>query len=320
MPKAVVIRLSSLGDVVLASAAVRALADAGWRIGFITKPEYAPMYSGDPRIEQLIEFTSLGETRRQIKKFRPDAVVDLHNNQRSWLMTLGLGVRTVRVRKRTLARRLCVWFGIGDKSPRSVVDDHLAALKKIGVDAPNTLPQIFPTETGLCEAEKFLERLRPPIAVIHPGARYPLKQWGDQRFARLGHILKERGFEVLFIGESAGNDDFVHTGRISLEALVGIISQAALFFGNDSGPAHIAAALGVPTITIFGPTHPCLGFVPRGKFAAHLHSGIECSPCTLHGEGRCKYSSPRCFEQITPELVAERGLELYRKFASSSQK
>ncbi len=158
------------------------------------------------------------------------------------------------------------------------------------------------------------------MAAIHPYAKHPLKEWGKQRFETLAEILVQNGFSALFIDEGTAADGIFFTGRVSLETLVGILAKVSLFFGNDSGPTHIAAALGTPTVAIFGPTHPCLGFVPRGKYATYLHSGIKCSPCTLHGEGKCRFGSPKCFEQIAPESVAEAGLKIYTQFTAQRQK
>ncbi len=123
MKRALVIRLSSLGDVVLASTVVEALARHGWEIALLTKPQYAPIYRADPRIANLIEFRSVAQVRRDIKALSPTHIIDLQVNQRTFAITFGLGIPVIRTRKRTLERRLCVWFGLGDKTPRAVVDD-----------------------------------------------------------------------------------------------------------------------------------------------------------------------------------------------------
>ena len=315
MGRAVVIRLSSLGDVVLASAVVEALSRAKWEIAFLTRPQYAPLYRTDPRIAKLIEFHSLKQAVREIKSFDPSHVVDLQVNQRTFAITACAGRPVIRTPKRNFQRRLCVWFGIGDKTPRSVVDDHLAAVESgLGVVSSGILPGIYPSPAGLVRAEALLSKLPAPIAAIHPGAKHPLKRWGEHRFRALAKILAERGFSVLFIDDDTYEDDFFHTGKISLEVLVGLLDRVSLFVGNDSGPTHVAAALGTPTVAIFGPTHPCLGFVPRGEYATYVYSRVECSPCTLHGEGKCKFGSRKCFEEITPEMVAGVGTELYEKF------
>ncbi len=314
MPKAMIIRLSSLGDVVLASAVVEALKRANWEITFMTKPEYAPIYLSDPRVAHVAEYHSLSRALDEVEKHSPDHLIDLQVNQRTIALSFLSRVPTVRTRKHSLRRRACVWFGWGDRSPRSVVDDHLSAVVKLGIPAENVLPRIIPSPAGVEEALKIVGESHLPLAVIHPGAKHPLKQWGNHRFLALARLLVDRGFRVLIVGEGTPEPGIAYSGWISLETLVGIISLSSLFFGNDSGPTHIAAALGKPTVAVFGPTHPCLGFTPRGKFAAYIHSGIECSPCTLHGEGRCKHGKPRCFEQISPGDVLNLGVSLFEKY------
>jgi len=312
--KAVIIRFSSLGDIVLATAALEALWKNNVKIAFVTKSDYKDLFAADPRVSRLILFETIAKLRAQIKEFSPDWIVDLHANLRGFLSTIGLGIPTARVKKHNLKRRFLVWFGIGSKAPHSVVDDISDVVKKIGYNISTPfLPKLYPSERGRKSADKIVADIPRPLAIIHPGARYPLKNWGYENFVKLAKIFMQNGFSVLFIGKAPEGSGIHSSGELTLEELVALLALGDIFVGNDSGPAHIAAALSVPTITVFGPTHPALGFVPMGKYASYVYSDIKCSPCSLHGEGRCKFEVRKCFESITPDLVFERAVDVYNK-------
>ncbi len=309
------IRLSSLGDVVLATAAVEALAQNGFETVFVTKSEYAPLFSEDPRISEVVVFDGVLSTARRVRRLKPDYVIDLHGTARTFVISALVGRRVLRVRKRSIRRRALVHLGIGDRTPRSVVDDIIAVLKRLpAAFSGNLVPKLFPTKAGVSKAKKLLGDLPRPIALLHPGAKHPLKNWGRERFVALASLLRERGISVAMISDGkAADESFRCTGELTLEELVGVISFVDVFVGNDSGPSHIAAALDVPSVTIFGPTHPALGFVPRGRFAEYIFADAPCSPCTLHGEGKCRTGDMRCFEAITPKIVCERVLGIIER-------
>ncbi len=311
--RAVIIRFSSLGDVVLSTAVVQALTDAEWEIGFVTLPQYASLFKEDPRILKIFKFDGFASTAKAIKEFLPDWVVDLHRNQRSIVLSGLLGAKIVRTSKRNISRRMLVAFGLGSRKPQSVVDMQLKTLEKLGIFNNSSLPKIFPTQQGLFSAKEKLQGVKKPIAILHPGAKHPLKKWGTENFEKLSKSLIEKGFSVVIIDESENLDDVIYIKNLSLEELVGTIAQADIFIGNDSGPVHIAAALNIPTLSIFGPTHPALGFVPRGKNADYITADLPCSPCTLHGSGKCKFKTQKCFDEITPEMVIAKAMELWSK-------
>ena len=86
---------------------------------------------------------------------------------------------------------------------------------------------------------------------------------------------------------------------------------------NDSGLMHISSALGVPTVAIFGPTHPKLGFAPAGPNNMVLTTNQPCSPCSLHGQSQCFQPSQYCLDKITVEMVWEAATKLLRRQAAA---
>jgi heptosyltransferase-2 len=94
-------------------------------------------------------------------------------------------------------------------------------------------------------------------------------------------------------------------GELDLAEIVAFVARAAAVVTNDSGPMHIAGALGTPFVALFGPTHPDLGFAPGYPGGTVLHAGLSCSPCSFHGERPCRVSGQRCLTDITPRMVLD---------------
>ncbi|MCJ7496612.1 MAG: HAD-IIIA family hydrolase, partial [candidate division Zixibacteria bacterium] len=112
------------------------------------------------------------------------------------------------------------------------------------------------------------------------------------------------------ISDYVGVDNIVQTIDMPLERLIAMIERCELFISNDSGLMHIASATGVPTIGIFGSTHPGLGFSPSGLNDKIFFAGVECSPCSLHGERGCVKESRFCMDNIKPEEIIKIAREM----------
>ncbi len=128
--------------------------------------------------------------------------------------------------------------------------------------------------------------------VIHTGAAQPVRCWPRERFEQLGVTLRELGWTISIIDDSHGD----------LDSLITSLSSADRFIGNDSGPGHIAALLGVPTFTIFGP-QLSENFAPQHPQAAWIE-GVPCphKPCF----DSCRFDRPHCILDLTTEMVSER--------------
>ena len=159
------------------------------------------------------------------------------------------------------------------------------------------------------------------IIAICPGSiNSRAKRWPAERFAKLGDELIEQGKQVLLIGSKdeedvtaavtsrMRNSPVVLTGKTTLDQLIGILSISDLVVTNDTGPAHIAASLGRPTLVIFGPTNP-LTTRPFSSQAQILRHPPDCAPCMLRD---CPIDH-RCMTAITVEEVLEHSLALLKR-------
>jgi heptosyltransferase-2 len=167
--------------------------------------------------------------------------------------------------------------------------------------------------SGIAANRKYL--------VLNPGAAYgAAKRWGEDRFAEAGDALAaELGTDVAIIGSETERSiaerirDLMRSrvvvlnGKTSLETLIGVIAESSLVLTNDSGPMHIAAALGVPTVAVFGATdHVATG--PFGARTTIVRESVDCSPCMLR---ECPIDH-RCMTRVSADAVARAAKELIR--------
>ncbi|HUK83093.1 MAG TPA: glycosyltransferase family 9 protein [Verrucomicrobiae bacterium] len=275
-----IIKPSSLGDVVHALPTVtrirKKFPDA--HIAWLINTELASLLKNCPVINQRIEFHRLNYSRLpallwRLRRERFDIVVDLQGLLRSGMMTWAtraprrIGLSDAREGARSFYNEIV-------SVPRThAVDRYLLAADHLGCDTG-------PVEFPLGIAPPFRDRL----IAINPSARWLTKLWGDGRFTELVRRLPHA--RVVLTG-SAGERTRIErialgcrnlAGGTDLFELAELYARCCVVIANDSGPMHIAAAVGTPVVAIFGPTDPALTG-PYGKQHVVLRSGIACSPC-----------------------------------------
>ena len=312
MKKALIVRLSSLGDVVLSSVLIEPLVKAGYKPFLLTFKPYHTLFEDDWRInaigttrEELFSEELIEELRRQ----RFDLFVDVHRNLRTFRLRRKLGGRWLSYKKGSLRRRLAVRFQ-RFRTPYYVTESYLNALGGIGEPA-DPFPKIL-------VSEERLERLREVLPseefiAIGPGARYRKKRY--PYFKEVAELLRENNFEVVWLGDEddrrfLGKVEGVNLcGRLGLADVLGVISLAKVFVGNDSGLLHCARAVRTPAVQIYGGTHPTFGFSLYPEEGKVVFRGLECQPCDVHGRGTCRFGDYRCLE-IEPSLILSETLRL----------
>lgn len=182
----------------------------------------------------------------------------------------------------------------------------------VSEDNKITQPRLYLNPADQEEAESFLQRESVnKFVLIHTGARRKLKKWPLERAAKLLCLLHERhGLEPVLVGDLQDALDteeliragcpplHVAAGELSLRGFAALCSRSKLFIGNDSGPLHIASAMGTRSIGLFGPGDPI--FHPEGPHTRYVHHVLECNPCD---QVHCKYPGNPCIERITIEEV-----------------
>ncbi len=332
--KILILRFSSLGDVILTTPVIGALKTKfpQSKIFFLTKAQYADVLSADPRIFSLIEFDPISRHKgvsgflKLIKELRTndfDLLVDLHANLRSFFVRHMIKSKIkLKYSKRWLSRFLMVHFKFFKTKSIHTVDSYLKVLKNIQIYAPERNPLIFLRQDDVEFSNHFLleqEVEKDDIVVgMHPGARWKTKRWDEWKFEQVCRSLINRyNYKIMLLGdiedkkliEEIKKDlpdiKLIKAVDLPLGKFMSLIKRCDCLITNDSGPMHIASALQVPVVVIFGPTHPKLGFAPLGPENVVICADVKCSPCSLHGEKRCKKKSRECMDLIQPEMVTE---------------
>ncbi len=315
--KVLLIRLSALGDVILATSVFDPLKSVGADIDFVTDSSFSELFEDDPRIRRLFtvkkEALSLKKLREFSREFdeRYDAVIDLHAIPKTVLLSKFLkSDRVLRLKKKSVLRRLCtkVRFLKGFLK-YDVISAYAETVRRLKVAMPTRLkPHIYLQDGLKARFSSFSGYVG-----IAAGARYVGKRYPADRFKRLVSLLKERGFKTVGIGSSSEFElhesiavDVNMSGRLSLKESCALISNLSLLISNDSSPVHMARAVGTKVISLFGPTHPCFGFAPSETEGSFITLDLNCSPCSLHGEKTCR--ERKCFD-IAPERVFNEALK-----------
>jgi len=326
LSRILIVRFSSLGDIVLISPVTRALRQAypQTRMTVLVKRPYEPIARALPGVDDVEIFDSnqgFCSLAARVRSADYDLMVDLHANIRShFLAWSGRAKQILRYHKQRLARMSIVYYPASSIATRHTVDAYLQVLQPLGIFDCDRSPELLLPDTGNDEVTERLhtEGIFPSdlLMGIAPGASHPTKQWPASYFAELAdYMVRTHGLKILLIGNDQDRETtrtIAHamtmpvvdwTGRMDLTILPAAIQRCHIMVSNDSGPMHIASAVKTPVIGLFGPTHPRLGFSPLGSGDRALSLHLPCSPCSLHGEKSCKIHTHACLKDLTVECV-----------------
>lgn len=324
-----IVRLGSLGDVVLACAAGQALLRARPEaaITFLVKQEYEALVRAQPWAHAVWGLPSgeergaagLSLWRERIREAAFSAVVDLQTSPRSRALLAGhprvLWWRAARWQRRR-------WVSLKWTRPAPVTPAwrrFVDALAPLGVDAARAEPPRLAISAQAATRARAVDDAWPggPIVFLAPGARWATKRWPEASWLEVAQRLVEGGQRVLLGGDAA--DRALLPGIAAwalaeprarwfegpLDDLAALVARAKGAVTNDTGLMHLAAAVGVRVVAVFGSTHPALGFAPAGAGHAVLCANLACQPCTLHGRARCPLGHHDCVRRISPRDVLE---------------
>lgn len=328
--KILVLRYRSIGDIILSSPALEALrlTFPSARIDMVIDDVFEDLCQGHPNIDYLIlhKRDTSGMTWFQkaamgfkfiakIRKQKYDLVIDLHGGPRSAPLAWLSGAR-YRVGYR-LRLRSKLFYNIPippDVSPASHTSDVLLnAVRAIGGVIPEVKklylgyrPEDMEFVTGFLRKFDISEKDR--LVMVHPGARVDIKRLPAEKMGHLARwMTEELGVKVVYAGSNADIAEIAgivsYSGRRGLIAtnlklghLAALIASCDLLVGNDSGPMHMASALGVPTVSFFGPSDPALWgpLAPNAKVIRNAPL-MECQPCD---QKNCSHVGAHCMTKI----------------------
>ena len=326
--KILIIRLSSLGDIILSSATT-----VNYRINypqseicFLTKKQFQPLVKMFEAVDTIFTIPDKSDKKflynflLELDKQNFDIVVDLHGNLRSWFSRKILSAsETVVYPKQRLKRLQIVKQKEFLDNQTHVIDlynDTLLQLdKKIYCRRP-----VIKTDNLFVKGFINLDKTKQTV-LIAPGAAHPTKKYPIDKFIEVGEKLKDQYNIVWAVTEEdAGNIASANKlVNYPIQKLASFIKKTDLSVTNDSGIAHLSSAVGTPNIALFGPTHPALGFSPRGINDIVIEVDEYCRPCSRHGKKKCKRDQQYCFTKIEPQQIVDNATQLLSQKNRSSK-
>lgn len=325
--KILVIRFSSLGDLVLMTPLLSALRSwaPGAEIHLVTKERYAPLFAADGRIDEikLLRSGSMGELfdlRSTLRAEKYDLIIDAHNVIRSNLLysTIHSGVK-VQLRKDQFKKfmltrmRLYLYDEIEHQSER-----YLELLRPFSAPECDPYPSLMiPEEVRENARSMILDHgfEGNPLVAMAPGARWETKRWPAGHYASVARSLASSGYGIVLVGgpgdEALCSDlsklcdeaPLDASGRVDLLGSAALLSECRLLVTNDSAPLHMAEAVGTPVVAIFGPTVREFGYHPQLPSSIMLDLELSCRPCSRNGSRPCHLHTKECLVDLDPAHV-----------------
>ncbi|HET7755099.1 MAG TPA: glycosyltransferase family 9 protein [Anaeromyxobacteraceae bacterium] len=324
--RVLVVRYSALGDVVLATSILAPLRERfpGAHVEWVTDALYAPLLQGLPNVAAVHairrgEAGNSAQLRRELGG-RFDVAIDLQNKVRTALIVRSAAPRRITFRRRTPWQAISSAFGYDPPLNRTHATQLYAdALRPLGVGGPGPL-EISLSGEARARAGELLAGVRSPVVALAPGARWPTKRWSPQRFAEVADVLAADGASIVLAGGPGDRDAFsqlraalrapvaADLSSLSIDALAAALARVDLLVSNDSGPVHLASAVGTPVLALYGPTSS-IRWGPRAPGRA-LSLALPCAPCSNHGGDRCPAGHHRCMKDLAPAAVIAAAREM----------
>lgn len=322
--KILVLRFSSIGDIVLTTPVVRCLKlqVVNAEIHFATKKQYAEIVTTNPYIDKVhLLDKSLSELVSLLKKEQFDYVVDLHNNQRTFLLKLKLGVPSFAFQKLNWQKWLMVNLKVNKLPNVSIVERYLATVSRLNVHNDNEGLDYFIAAKDVVNIAELPDKYHNGFVAWVIGAKQNTKKMPLPKIIASIRLLPNipivlfGGPEDKIDGEtivSSLPDCLVYNaaGKYSLAQSASLLQQASVVVTNDTGLMHIAAALKKPIISLWGNTIPEFGMFPYyGKQDIEQQiiqvADLKCRPCSKIGYKKCPQGHFDCMNKIEAKQVAD---------------
>ncbi len=329
--KVLVLRFSSIGDIVLTTPVVRALKTQheNTEVHYATKEAYVNILSENPYIDKIHVLGSTGVNAliKSLKKERFDFVVDLHNNIRTLWIKKRLGVKSSAFHKLNIQKWLLVNFKINLLPNKHIVERYLDTLSPLGIKGDQLgLDYFIPTKDEV-SMDWLPETHRDAYYVLVVGAKFGTKRLPVQRLIELCDRINKpivllggkedekagRAIEEFFekTDHSAPYEEglkeglnkksiiFNGCGKFNLNQSASLVRQSRAVFTHDTGLMHIAAAFKKQVFSVWGNTVPAFGMYPyKTKFSIFENNKLGCRPCSKIGHDKCPLGHFKCMNEV----------------------
>jgi heptosyltransferase-2 len=316
-PSVVVVQTAFLGDVVLTTPLLEALAAQYGPVDVVTTPGAAALLESHPAVHRVIRHDKHGNARGIRGVLALSAAIRAggytraylpHQSWRSGLAAWLAGVPE-RIGFADAPARLAYTKRVRVPEARHETE-RLQSLAEFGGPVRPSLG-LTPSDHGTALAWLETNGVTAPFVVVAPGS-----VWGTKRWGKYPALVGGMEQQVVVVGgpeDKALADEILAAapnarsavGQLPLRASAAVIAKSSALVTNDSLPLHLAQATGTPTVAIFGPTVPAFGFGPRGPRDRIVEVlGLECRPCSRHGPMRCPLGHHRCMVDLEVMQVA----------------
>ncbi len=325
--KILIIRFSSIGDIVLTTPVLRALHNQlGAEIHYLTKPAFESIVSTNLYVKKVLTLSEDFEQMiRSLRQENYDHIIDLHHNIRTRRIKLALKHSFHSFQKLNFEKWLMVNFKINRLPERHIVDRYMNAVKFLGIQNDQLgLDFSIPQGSAVNTFEKFGFKPGTFVSIVI-GATYNTKCLTTDQIVRISELLDmpvillggkqeiPKAEEILnkskskFLKSACGNFDIFQSASI--------LNQSASIITHDTGLMHIAAALKKPQVVIWGNTIPAFGMYPyygneNIKWISFEENGLNCRPCTKLGFDKCPKGHFKCILNHDLSKIVSAGVSL----------
>lgn len=322
--KVLILRFSSIGDIVLTTPVIRCLKTQrpDIAIHYCTKRQYQDLTAYNPYIDKCYYLDeSLLQLVEQLRCEQYDLIIDLHGSLRTRLIKMMLGRRSVTVDKINFRKWLYVRFKAEVMPPVHLVDRYVDTLKKLGVINDGNGLNHFMAADEYVPVHQLPYTHRSSYVAYAIGGQHATKRLPAPRIIEL---CRQLGEPVVLLGDrhdretgevvrQALGDELIYNacGLFTINQSASLLDQARLVFAHDTGLMHIAAALKKPIVSIWGSTTPQLGMYPYKTHHFILeNTALDCRPCSKIGHEKCPLGHFNCMNELSfiidPAFMRER--------------
>jgi heptosyltransferase-2 len=307
--KFLIIRFSSIGDIVLTTPVIRCLKQQvpGAQVHYLTKKNFASIIESNPYVDKVhVLEDDLQAVIRKLRAERYDELIDLHGNLRTARVKFALNARAYSFQKLNLEKWLMVRFKINRLPDVHIVERYLSTLKHLGVTNDGKgldyfIPAADEVDVTLLPSAEYTGIV---IGAAHATKKMPLHKLVALTRMIDGTIVLLGGREDAETGEQIRSADpqriFNACGKFNLNQSASLVKQARNVISHDTGLMHIAAAFKKPVVSVWGNTIPGFGMYPYSGHREHTYRaevlGLKCRPCSKIGFDKCPLGHFKCME------------------------
>lgn len=333
--KALIIRFSSIGDIVLTTPVVRCLKQQkpGVEIHYLTKRVFEQVIGANPYIDKFHFLNDdLNETIEELKLEKFDVIIDLHKNIRTLKVKKALNTLSYSYNKLNVQKWMLVNFKVDLMPPVSIVERYMETVKPLGIKNDGQgLDYFIPEDIQLGNRDIPMSHWAGYVVCVIGGSyntkKLPVEKWKE--------FIEKVPFPVMLIGGPEDRDEgkmiaaqdpvkiYNACGKFNLNESAWLIDKSRVVVSNDTGMMHVAAAFKKPVISLWGNTSPEMGMFPYYGYNDLKHTtapnsfvmeneGLYCHPCSKLGYFKCPKGHFKCMRELNMSLAADKVVQYWK--------